>query len=91
MCRYEEFIDTERKPESARGLKPTLATGLYLLKIKSDLGLVILWPEKGFYTEKDAIMQMQLVDNEHKSKNKWGEWIVKIYLPLYGTILFYSN
>ncbi|CAG8512945.1 2270_t:CDS:2, partial [Paraglomus brasilianum] len=37
--RYEEFIDAERKPESVRSLKPTLATGLYLLKIKSDLGL----------------------------------------------------
>ncbi|CAG8657561.1 9418_t:CDS:2, partial [Paraglomus brasilianum] len=37
--RYEEFIDAERKPDSVRSLKPTLAAGLYLLKIKSDLGL----------------------------------------------------
>ena len=66
MCRYEEFIDAERKPESARGLKPTLATGLYLLKIKSDLGLVILWPEKGFYTEKDAIDKQKNATNLHR-------------------------
>ena len=55
--RYQEPVKTEQTHETVYNKK--LDNGLYLLMLKPDLGLVILWSEERFYHENDAIKSYQ--------------------------------
>ncbi|CAG8481869.1 692_t:CDS:10 [Paraglomus occultum] len=52
--RCKESVKTEREHETVYNESPTPGNGFYLLMLKPDLGLVILWSEERFYRENNA-------------------------------------